>query len=726
MKTAYPQVMGTCDITLYANIPFDNSYQHHCLVSDRFKYNDIDIFHTYAGYTNPACERFIDRRDYKVASMPYVYKRWTLTGDYNFNFSNGLIASVTLELTPAQTNANYMKLVCGSDIYYYFITGISQVNFNTYNLSLELDVIMTYQDEFLDGMKDVPVFTQRKMSRRYDNQGIIPKCIDLKSGENIFSGVKPSYITDVVKTHFKNTQLKKVEGLYWAYICYDQTIVTAYGGDVHLPYKYKGISHPLLMACIPVNLKGILTLEDGTNHTAWTIDTDDISDVMEDVIGNGKVHAIKLSPYPPFGNDNAMTITKSGNNYTIVSTNISITGVGGGSELATWDNPKTKLRFIVGGDKHKLLIEEEKLEGYSVDNVQLPHIANVSAPTITSNRFNDPKLLFAPFKKYKISAPYGEGCEFYPELIYSVGYFTDTEIPLHTIASCYIGDYSFYTYVYDISDDNGEDIIGNYNYESVGLACNVNYILPAGTNALDVFNSTQANSFYQSKVASGITSGLTMAGGIASIVIGAVAEMPTAGASTAMIAGGVTALAQGSASMINTIKSTSAKIEDLKNTPDSVNVSGSSFISDLGKTNYMYPYVVVYDVSDEVKNKANDFFYQYGYQVGRDCYFNTELSFDNDVSYQSDNNLFNRTIFNYIQINEDITNKINANIPYIVKKKLSSVFNSGITLWTFFGFSQVYLIYPPQDYDPTYTYDIDKWFMKHKYDNTEYDGSDYY
>lgn len=722
MKTAYPQVMGTCDITLYANIPFDNSYQHHCLVSDRFKYNSLDIFQTSSGYTNPACERFIDRRDYKVAGMPYVYKRWTLTGDYNFNFSNGLIASLTLELTPAQTNANYLKLVCGSDIYYYFITGISQVNFDTYNLSLELDVIMTYQDEFLDGMKDVPVLTQRKMCHRYTNDGLTPHCADYKTGDSAFTGVKPSIVDDTIQTYLSG-ELDDLKTIQWLYICVDADVGSSGVTppfDVDTYYKYDKTIHPLSMMVVPIGMNDLI-FSDGTNTVTLTGST--FINVIHSLVGSGVFHACKLSPYPPF-KSNTMTITKdASNNYTIRDTpaKMVIQDDGSGNhKVVMYTNSKTK---IYAGGLAPANYLPTILEEYRSDFQTSPFslgFNNDYAPTITSTRYKDPKLLFEPFRKYTISATYGDDFEFYPELVYSDGVYLDDEFYLSTIYTCYIGDFNISTYLNPVADDNGYDFFKSYKDLNIGLSCNVNYNLPVGQDALASFNLTQSQTFYQSKIASGITSGVTIAGGIGSIALGVASENPL------LIGAGATAIAGGVASGVNAIKSTTAKIEDLKNTPDSINVQGSCYVNDFARRSYLMPFITQYIVSNVILNNADDYFYEFGYQVSRDCYFNTELQFDNDVSYNIDDNLFNRTIFNYIQINEDITNKINANIPYVIKKKLSQVFNQGITLWTFFGFSQIYLIYPPQDYDPDYTYDIDKWFMKHKYDNTEYDGSEYY
>ena len=62
MKTAYPRFRSPVDITLYSNIPFDNTYSHHSLISNLFKYGGTNIF-TGSGLPKLACERFIDRRE---------------------------------------------------------------------------------------------------------------------------------------------------------------------------------------------------------------------------------------------------------------------------------------------------------------------------------------------------------------------------------------------------------------------------------------------------------------------------------------------------------------------------------------------------------------------------------------------------------------------------------------------------------------------------------------
>lgn len=730
MKTAYPSVMGTCSITLYSNIPFDNTYKNHTIISELFKYNATDI---YGGLTGiKPCERFINRKDYSQTGYPYYYPRYTLTGDFNFNFSNGLIGSVTLELTPEQTNANYLKLVTGNDTYYYFVTGIVQSNFDTYTLSLELDVLMTYQDEFLTGMKDIPVFTTRKHCTRYTEDGLMPKCADFKMNDDAFAGVVPSILSNVTQLGFLHSQIKKSEGVLWLYICVDaQTL-----NEELCLYTTNGNTYPICMLGIPLNVDSV-TYKRNDNSYQKTYTRTDILKGITSLIDDGSVHGCKVSPYPPYAKGSGFTITYSAGALTISSSDVTDYDLGNNNHAYKMELNNNVIVYVdypeaVTGTFMNLLkcgffiFPNQDDMTYEYNRISPIDFSNSVAPTPDVDRYDDPKLLFAPFKKYVLSAQYsGEGCQFYPELMFSE--FATTSgldyFKFETYATAYIGDNNFYTCLTRTSPDAIDYVYDNYKYQKIGLASSVNYVIPSGTNALDIFNSTQASSFYQSKVANGITSGLSIAGGIGSIIMGATMTVGTKGTlspvGAKMIMAGAGAIAGGTAGIVNDIKSTQAKIEDLKNTPDSINISGSNFVTDnaiLNSTKCL-PYVVCYDVSSVVKENANDYFYQFGYQVSRDCYFNTELYYNNNASHSVDNNIFGRAIFNYVQINEDITNKINANIPMIVKQKLSAIFNSGITLWSFFGLTELWSSTPGVPLSSNY---IDNWFMKHKRDNTEY------
>ena len=742
MKTAYPITSAPVTIRLYSNVPFDNTYKHHSLVSELFKYNGTSIYNN-TGVDRIAKESFLDRK--KDTWNSYYYPRYDLTGEFNFNFSNGLVGSVTLELTYEKTNANYMRVKVGDathgyEYYYYFITAISQVNADTYNLSLELDVLMTYQDEFLSGVGDIPVFTSRKHCHRYTNDGLMPHCADLKSGEETFAGIKPTLVSSVFKLNYENAQMKKIKDVMWLYICLDTSGLT--GELESIIYKCNDKNYPLIMLAIPLNVN-TLTYKHTNGSYIETYNHSNLVDAITQLIGNGAVHGAKISPYAPFYiDDNSTTITMdSSRNLTIAGVVTVLAGEDNYHvyQLAIGNNklwygdyddgltlpPLLKL-FRVGC----VIVSTQNDTLYKYDEITPTQIgiANTTAPSPLYNRYLDPKLLFNPFKKYKISAQYcTEGSEFFPELLFSE-YNTASNghyFSFDTTSTAYIGDSNFYTKI-----KASVGTYDNYKYDKIGLACAVNYIMPCGTNALDVFNSTQASSFYTSKVASGVTSGLTIAGGVGSIAMGVGAGILTHGIGVPMtaglIAGGVTAISSGIAGVATTIKSANSKIEDLKNTPDNVNISGSNFITDeciTGDTNGL-PYIVVYDVSSVIKENANDYFYNYGYQVARLCYFNTELKYDNNVNNKVDNNLLGRTIFNYVQTNDDITNKIDADIPLIIKQKFNSIFNNGVTLWTFFGFNEIWGsgTYPSnlQQFKR-----LHNWFMKCVLDNTEYNGETY-
>ena len=736
MKPAYPNAIEPVTITLYCNIPFDNTYKHHTMISSLFTYDGTQIYTSSNAFP---WERFINRRKYSETPVPVptppmpdplaYYPHWTSTDTYNFNFSNGLLGSVVMSFTNANmTNSNYMKVKAGSYYYYYFITSINQINVDTYTLSLELDVLMTYQDEFLQGMKDVPVFTNRKHCHRYTSNGLVPYCADFKTGDDTYAGVKPSIIKNKYQLNYSSSAMKNLKGIMWLYICCDYLK----GDDdpvLETLYVCNHKTYPLSMMAIPLNVDELIySNPEGTKMVTYNKTM--LQHAIASLINDGSVHGAKVSPYPPFTRDAEVLYNSSTKTLSIIS---SVTDVITSSVLNIYEMHCSSNKFWYGSETLAssntfidllcsgcILVKEQLNQVYSYD-IHTPStlgFVNNSAPSILSNRYQDPKLLFAPFKKYVLGTQYSTtSYEFFPELVFCDKACTSSGsyFQFSTFATAYIGDNNFYTYVYS---SNGS--YNNYQYERIGLASSVNYVFPCGTNALDVFNATQAQAFYQSKTASGITSGLTIAGGIASTAIGAglIASGGGSPVGIGLVATGAMGIASGIAGEVNNAKSITAKKEDLKNTPDSINVSGSNFIIDdtitEGTTGGL-PYILVYETTNVIKENANDFFYTYGYQVARECYFNTELKVNLTANGFVDNNLFGRTIFNYIQINEDITNKINAEIPLIVKQKLSNIFNNGITIWNFFGIDSIW-----GNGSVSETYNPDNWFMKCNLDNTEY------
>ena len=742
MKTAFPRFPNVVNIRLYANIPFDNTYKHHTIISDLFTYNNVDMYSK--GGDTIAKEQFIDR---KTSLNAYYYPRWDKTDEYNFNFSNGLVANITLELTPEQTNANYLRVKVGNntngyDYYYYFVTSITEVNTDTYTLQLELDVIMTYQDEFLDGMKDVPVFTTRKHSYRYcvnstANRGKIPHCADLLGNEETFSGVKPEHIIKVKELKHKYVA-SKFNLITWLYVCVDlsQLEVTDPGEIAkNIMYASHYMRFPMAILAIPINVNKFKIYDTDGTTLIRERNYATISRLVYKLIGDGSCHGAKISKYPPFPYKANMTYDEVNNELSIILdswTSAPLDNNTGGVLGVISDTTfyftlnqitQTDVSMLLWGLGTGIAISNEgngKHEYEGISGFDLK-ITESTAPDIMSARKEDIKLKFSPFTEYSLMGAYtGEGAKLFPELFYGnvVGSTTTESIyDFITIHSTYIGDNNLFTYPKAVSytyNSVSYTPYPDHNLNKTGLAVNMNYIVPVGTNALDVFNASQATAFYESKIASGIGSSVGIGAGIASIAIGAAAMTGSKTIGSAMIASGIATIVGSVAGAVDAVASSVAKVHDLKKTPDSINISGSSYTTDMAITgNTAMPYILVSECSLIVKHSADDFFYNYGYQVARECFFNTEMKYV-DATGKIDNNLFGRTIFNYVQLNEDLTNKIKSNIPLIIKQKFTSIFNSGITLWSFFGFTGLWTTGTDSNYDP------DKWFMKCTLDNTEY------
>lgn len=739
MKTAYPNTTQPVSITLYSNIPFDNTYKNHSFISSYFKKqsggSQPKIF------PNGEQSNFLNRKN---STGAYIYKRWTFTDTFNFDFKNGLNATITLELLNEQTNANYLMVVCGTQKWFYFITSIMQSNIDTYTLQLELDVLMTYGDDFLEGVKDVPVFAKRKHCKRYS--GLLMFSHDYKNGESAYEGVKPNLLTHVYPLEneyreypYGDDYSSIFSDVLWAYITTDLVDSSVLGVDA-LQYRINECANPFSVLCIPINYTlNIRVHYEGTEYRSYSIGG---RRFISKLVSQEHFKSAKILPFPPFHRlAQGITVSKSGYSITINgehSDNLFINNEQGYGAITLTSSYGGKYYLRFGNNlglnnnenallENAFVVCEQYQMYYNYKPVSPYDLFKPNDMSILSSKVQDPKLKLKPFTKYCISSSGSEESEFYVELLVSYTPLSLGQQGLHfaSLTTAYCGDYTIYTYLTPPASMSTY-AFNNYKWGKVGLSQSTNYTLPVGTNALDVFKNTQYETFYQSKVASGITSGLTIAGGVASIGLGIAGAVGSMGMSTpasvGLIAGGATAIASGTAGISNTIKSANAKIEDLKNTPDSINLSGSSYAHDISMLiNGLLPYINVYECSPVIMNGANEYFYSYGYEIARPCYFNQLVDGSQSSSqYYDDNDLFTRTIFNYIQLNEDITNKINADIPLIIKQKISSIFNQGITLWTFFGFSSL-----NSNTNETTTYSLDKWLYKNSLENKEYQGESY-
>lgn len=694
-----PTSTNPVTITLYRNYPFDNTYKETGLFNTDFKYNNASV--------GADKNSFLEMKD----NGSYIFPRTTKTGTYNFAFGNGLVTSLILELNGDEINTNYIKVECSvsHDVYYYFVTGIIQKNEVTYLLNLELDIFMTYGDKFLTIMQDKPVMTERKHCYRVttSDTGVVggnPRCSDLVKPDSNFSGVKANINESVtaLTTKILDKNNVKLKNYNWCYVIIK--VDTDNLSDIL--YKENDVLHSYAVLCFPLVTLKFYMNTGGANVLLATYNPETL---MKFWATSEYTYKITILPYPPFNNlgtneiyaqsDSELSLLIATNNITTIATNKYRVDINSNTQFLLWEtasaNPTLVLTKGLGG-------------AIEFDDVSL--FSGVGgAPAINNNRdLNEIKLHLPPFKEYKINTLAGEPITFNPQLRLKQSYSTASwkTFSPKTILSSNPDNTSFFTTMN----------VQSYDIENkLGLCTTYYYSMPTSYTALQHFLNTASAEYNNSKLINGISA-------IASVGLGG--AMIGKGGMGALA--GTGAVVSGVVKSIDNITSYYAKMEDLKNTPATLTTGGSTFTLDyaMAKSSSisMLPYVSVFSVEQSILRCASDFFYYYGYEVNRDCYFNLTLG-GGHYSVATENSIFTRTLFNYVKLSEDITGKIcdvGSGVPYTIAKKFSDVFMNGITMWTFFGFPTL-----QNKTNASGIYNVFNYFHKNSRENAEFYGQVY-
>lgn len=660
-----PTSIQPVTITLYQGVPFDNNYEEHSLFSNKF------TFKAYLNSTEVSVgrnkEAFLDINDGE-----YYFPRTTKTGTYNFAFGNGIVTSVIMELTGNEINSNYMKVVSGTDTYYYFITGITQKNETTYLLNLELDVVMTYTDEFLDAIEDKPVMIERKHCRRIQRTkfkitspvvtNINPVCFNQ---ESTFSSLKSNIIKEMTPLEFKDfitgvvNYNELMSELNWIYIIIGKGEETQ---PYYTTYEENGIYYPYCVLCLPTKTIRIPNVN-GASSMQISADIE-----LYQLVGSPNVQKIIISPFPPFKLCSNITMTESSN---IITMNI-INGTWSSSTYSFFSgtNSSGSEIYAYARDTSGLMYQGffiiKSGFGGAFEYVTQEDYFNTTIPTTINTRdTGEYKLQIAPFKDLRLSSYYGGENRIPTQYLFLE---SDYDIKVYSVVSTNPETNSYY----DFAEVTGYSISAKR-----GISNSVAYTLPSGTDAELLYNQTSKNQYENSKIINAITNGLKIVGGGLAVAL--------APSSMAKVAGGL-AVASGVTGEIQTFTDYNAKMEDLANTPNSYNFSGSSYPYDVALSksdnqgsSTMLPYLITYGVTKLEEDMAGEFIYNYGYEYNAESYFNKQITNGNDT-------IFNRKLFNYVKIREDITSKlVSPNLPINVAKKFNEILNAGIKFWTFFA-----------------------------------------
>lgn len=700
-----PTSVSPVTITLYREIPFDNTYNDHPLIDNLFTLEDISG-DTHLLNEGMSIETFLEmttKPSPTIRKLP-IFPRTTKTGTYNFGYGNGLVTSIILELNGDEINANYMKVTLREEgltydtKYYYFITGVTQRNESTYLLNLELDVIATFQYEMLRNLNDKPVMVERKHCRRLLRNKIGNKIyystnVACMSQESIFKSIKARLVENVNHLKFSSyingnqNNNEVVSDFNWLYIIRAST-------DGYGAYKENDISYPYVINVIPLkrtNFKFRYNDSQGAHEVNYVCDPSTDISYYE---GDPNVLKMIISPFPPFEKSTNMYITKvSGHSDYDYQIEVLI---GDYDDTLTWttysfysesNNAGTKIAWLkapVSVTPYRVYLQIINGFGgkylYDKINEFFPYDLTSINDAIDVGEY---KLMISPFKELRMSSYYGSEFTIPTNLIMNnfiaieegetITATSNNSIEPFTIASTNAESNSYY----DCAD------VHNYDVESKrGLNNAVAYNVPTSVDAMELFNLTAKNQFETSKSCQTLKNIVGMTGDVLSGAI-----MQSAKATTGMIKG----IGSSIVNEYSNIEMHNAKLADLENTPDKYSFGGSSYSYDKAismcgsdEKKRMLPFIITYTCDSLRKSMVIEYLYNYGYEYNSENYFNYNLY---ESGYKSDMSVFTRQIFNYVKIREDITSKLmyGYSLPLIVAKKINEILNAGIKFWTFFG-----------------------------------------
>lgn len=717
----FPKGHNPVKIILYKNIPFDNTYEHHY-------FRDFD---------------YVDKNGEEHMSLPMLaflqlqetsndftlhFESIQLTGDYNFDYGNGLICSIVLEVPTEFTSANYMRVqttVGAIENRYYFIKETmltcSSSNSSTVKLTLELDVIATYGKEMWENLKNKPIFTERKHCTRYIESGGRYQINgnELLINEPDLVGAKPSIVEKVVRPKlscysYNNIPAHTIENLHqitWLYVSLSK--LTGRSDIMDRTTQINNVSTPVYILAVPLVRELIVEINDLEGQPPAYTHTIKPIEWLKDAFADSDVVSIKLSPYPPF-----KKVALGGPTFnvemptayhptpltwklriTVPSTNF-VQNAREGVHNIWFDtlNISTANSLLILDETYMPIIYRADLMkyeylGFSESNIAQNLLENdLNIRTLRDVRF-EPKLKVAPFKKYSLFYRSDEGFELHPEICMNEGPLNGN-VTIHSYATPDMSDLVVSTYV-SFSSQAGEINSSQYYTElNTGLNSKFNYMYPSGTNALSNFYQTQQATVAQesiTKVIAGI------------IGIGAGVALSSTGNPL-----GPVSIATGVASIGAGVGKGIAKVTDATNTPNKVGATSSNLYHDYNifmsnGLSYL-PIYVVETISDVEQKMILDYFYNYGYNVQRECHF-TEVFIHQDYN----DALITRRIFNYIKINDNLRKHFNSkeySVPQIVVEKINEIFNNGITLWT--------LIDVPLSWES-----VDRYLFRNIYENVE-------
>lgn len=669
----------------------------------------------------------VSARPIYFASIDANFANINYYTEVNFDMGDSVNTKLVLEVpstsekeTLEMLSANYMHVVLGNFFVggtelFYFITKTQTVNRTVIEFTLELDVMTTY----LHGASfplNQEIFTERKHCQRIQNAGTNLYNIDGREAilpddmDGLFTASVPStnitqhnILYDTSTGTEQNNANNYINRTLWGYFFFTdlnfvntdtyKDFVRDAVNDGEYSIKSKEpptggsetLSTGLYCLVFPLSPHYVMTTDNGgITYQPRTLAFYEGYNFLKEQPSLVSIHISNIAPFTPYSNyinDGKMNVPstfsplelKTGVNLTYTTPDSQLLYNGTYLETIqckTNDAGAITKRFTAINLLYFDAVIERK--GTQISNAL--QVSTTISNAFAKSQIIEPKLYTKPYSNLTLKTLFSTAYE-YDKLLLGTNYTPK---------------------VIDVPNPQNQKYFAYLDPSSTNSPYYTSLDTQIGLSGINVY---QANTFidnYAQFVADNknylLTGlGLPVAQGIASTVKGAVAG-GIAGGPVGAVLGGVS----GAVDVATTAIGFSARIDDLKASPESVKQAGNDIIHDLARKNNNMFITYSVDLLPEQKEQIFDYFFNYGYKVNKDCFWR------NSTSSTDYNALFNRTRFNFIKTNDDVIHQraifrtdspsagSTINVSFEVRKKFEDILNEGTCIWNYYQSGTTY------------------------------------
>ena len=526
---------------------------------------------------------------------------------------------------------NYLYYNNGNKRYYAFITKKEYINPTCTSLSFKLDVLQS----FMFNYEIDESFIEREHQDRFTKNGNLLKFKYNIESENLDAGNE----YDIVSSNKLKDNDIVPPGLVWVEVLASQAIATGTYSNTD-PSTFKNSCSTLNQNEVRTGLycylfPTIIGQNSITGSKFYTYDGTgaivSLNDLMPSLASSTAVLAIRVLHYCPI----KFNLSAYSNGYLITFPS----GYKNNAEENMYNN--TSMRVVTANVSNFGGVDYSNYGGYILnlskikDNINDTLTTKILPRTANKNNLNienaknikfEPKLLTYPYQFYQL-------CDYQSLPLKIKNEYIDVAKNIKYIQSIGIQGKSK-LYVENYNNDNGKE------YNTINTTISE---LPLANNAY-ISYMAQNKASATSGVALNVATGLgTLGLGLATGGIGLIAGVGMAVNSATQIANNL------------------IKMQDLKDTPDSIRQAGNNAEFDLLDNNYQ---IVLSElrIKESYRTKLFNYFYHYGYKC-------------NDFKKP---NTRSRYYFNYIKT---IGANIKTNIDADFRAEIENAYNNGITIW---------------------------------------------